>query len=178
VTVNDQITEALQRLDANVAEAETRFAEAEANYKAALNRLNEARLERRGADKLAHLLRAAPGGDAAPASDTRRGSSTGLTHAVEQAMRSSAGAVMTTNDVMALPEVREVAPDRQQVRNALHYLNRKHIIEAVGRGKWRLPASNDFDPAQEAGPREASENGLANHADVLIGAYGSPQPVG
>ncbi len=187
----EEIQQALALLDANVAKAEARYAQAETNLRVAATELNEARAVRRGADMLAALMRGHSDGmretpreqpSIQPHADevggVPRGINTGLTHVVERVMRNSGGIEMTVDDVMAVPEVSAIATSRQQVRNGLHYLGRKKIIEKAGaRGTWRFP-TNDFGPALEAGPIKASENGTSTQEVVLIGAFGPSQPVG
>jgi hypothetical protein len=146
VLTNDQIEQALAVLDANVAGAEANLAEAQM-------RLAEARAERRGADALAAILRAAQGSAAQSRSDASdgdhetaapavgRGVNTGLTHVIEEAVRSRPDATLSINDVMAIPEISRLTPTRQQVRNGLYYLSRKGILERErGSFNFRLEA--------------------------------------
>lgn len=175
-----QIAEALARLDANVSRTEAKYAEAETRLLEAASSVKEARAERRGAATLAALLVKA---DSDTDASTRvtdaeqpsivgvsRGQNTGLTHVIAEVMRGSAGAVLTVDDVFAAPAVVQLGADRDQVRSGLQYLGRKKIIERAGyRGAWRL-ITNDFGPAEEAGPNdEASEDEFDRQPDVFTG---------
>jgi len=157
----NEITQALALLDDKVVRAQVRVTEAEAALGEAVIHLEKTNAERRGADAFVTLLRTtfrdSPGafsGSGQLTAGVPRGVNTGLTGVLEQVVRDNPTAVLTVDDVMAKPEISQMTPDRDQVRNGLHYLaRRRHVLESVGRGKWRLRNAS----APEAPGAEDSE---------------------
>lgn len=158
MVTHDELKEALALLDAKVAAAEVRITNAQAVLDDARTAFVQAKADRHGAEALVSILRPTfrataslqVDGDViagSPKAAVSRGVNTGLTHVIEAVVRRRGGTVLTVDDVLAVPEVAEMASGREQVRNAIHYLaRRRHVLESIGRGAWRL-ADSEAAPA-------------------------------
>ncbi len=69
--------------------------------------------------------------------------------------------------------------DQLTVKSGLNYLKRNGgKVRSVRPGLWALPdaSSDDFGPAVEAGPREASDNEISDQGAIITGTFGPSQP--
>lgn len=129
--------DALARLDAEIAETEAQ--------------LKHLRVKRQGADAFLQYAQSERGerGDIPRAT----GVNTGKTALIESVMRKSGGRPVSVEDVLRDSSVQDAGLDRDQVRNGLHYLSRKRIVEGAGpRGVWRLVGADQA----EASPIDTS----------------------
>jgi hypothetical protein len=170
-------------IDAMIAMATADLAAAEAQYRAAQERMKELETIRDGltlakqrygptqASAPAVSMEAEGGGTAGPDSEMTQ------TDRVEGAMKGFVG-IATVGEIRErlVAEGHDLSHD--QVRNALGYLLRKKRVVRPAPGQWLLPPK-DFAPAAEtAGASKAGENGHSSQADVLTGADLIPQPAG
>ncbi len=177
----NEIVQALGLLDDKVGRAQVRVTEAEASLREAITQLDEAKAERKGADAFVTLLRttardnpSALSGSGQLTAGVPRGVNTGLTGVLEQVVRDSPGVAITVDDVMANPQISEMTTDRDQVRNGLHYLaRRRHVLENVGRGKWRLhnaeaPVAAGASDSEEPNSGSSWEEGGTDDDSALL----------
>ncbi len=140
------IQEALARLDAEIAAAEAK--------------LQDLRVKRQGADAFLEYAVGVFGGvptdlrTKAPAA-RRTGVNTGNTALIEAAVRATGTSTVSVEDVVQDEGVIAAGLDRMQVRNGLHYLSRKGLLDSAGRrGLWRL--ANDPDLTETSAGAELS----------------------
>lgn len=148
--------DALAHLDTEIAETEAK--------------LKHLRVKRQGADAFLQYAQSERG----ERSNTPRatGLNTGKTALIESVMRKSGGRPVRVEDVLQDPSVQDAGLDREQVRNGLHYLSRKLIVEGAGRrGVWRLAGTNQGESSPidtstpDASGVEASETTAAKGGD-------------
>ncbi len=129
------IQEALVRLDAEIAAAEAK--------------LQDLRVKRQGADAFLEYAEGVFGVTTDPrtnvATARRTGVNTGNTALIEAAVRATGPGTVSVEDVVQDEGVIAAGLDRMQVRNGLHYLSRKGLLESAGRrGLWRLAHDPDL----------------------------------
>jgi len=100
-------------------------------------------------------------------------------NAVENAIKevNAKHATVSPADIEECLKAHGRSDDRDQIGGATAYLNREKRIHSLGRGRWvfgpaRETPRNDFGPAVEAGPREASDNEISGQGAIITGAFG------
>jgi hypothetical protein len=176
---NVDLDEALRRLNADIASAESALGTAQKRVIDAEQRLNDLLSKRKGAQVFLDYATQVD----AEVPRTHRTASTGQGAIIEQIMRSNPGRLLSNTEVQAAAAEAGHDFDGEQVRNALSYMHRKGILaKGESRGTWVLPVAeqseptNDFGPASAAGPKEASDDADPNHGSVITGTFGASQP--
>lgn len=154
--------DALARLDAEIADTEAK--------------LKHLRVKRQGADAFLQYAQSERGerGDIPRAT----GVNTGKTALIESVMRKTGGRPVSVEDVLQDSSVQDAGLDRDQVRNGLHYLSRKRIVEGAGpRGVWRLVRAEqvELSPIDTSTP-DATSRVEATETTTATGGDSNGQP--
>jgi hypothetical protein len=135
MSTTSDIRAVLHQLDIEIADAE--------------KRLEDLRVERRGAEALLARLPAAKTGIRTP-SAARQGAGSGNTEIVA-AILADAHEGLYLRSIEAATQERGTPLDYDQIRSAVTYLRRRGEAERVGRGVWRLLSSTDRESPDAPG---------------------------
>lgn len=185
-TTPSEFTDALARLDAEIAATEAHLAELRHKRTGAEAFLDYMHSGRRQQPPATAAVPATvmPTGSLAHTTPMRRVQPASAGHKDVVLPIFQPGVVVTLDDACAEAERGGFKLAREQIRNALHYLVRTQRIEAVGRAAWRLrdtegpsrageepSALSDLSP-DEGGEHSNDETGHESHHHDLAGWNG------
>jgi len=90
------------------------------------------------------------------------------------------GRPVTVPDVRAKLASVGVPQEARNIKSSLNSMKGTGKVVNLRAGLWALPdmnPANNFGPAVEAGPREASDDGATNQENVVTGTFGASLPM-